>query len=50
MAFLKISGVIFLPFLAMFVGSMSSENHRQFLACRLDGSSVDACLLHIHGR
>ena len=50
MAFLKISAVFLLPLLALFVGSLASEDQRHFLACRQTGASADACLLQISGR
>ena len=50
MTFLKISGVFLLPLLALFVGSLASEDQRHFLACRQTGASADACLLQISGR
>jgi hypothetical protein len=50
MTFLKISAVFLLPLLALFVGSLASEDQRHFLACRQTGASVDACLLQISGR
>jgi hypothetical protein len=50
MAFLKISAVFLLPLLALFVGSLASEDQRHFLSCRQTGASVDACLLQISGR
>jgi hypothetical protein len=50
MTFLKISAVFLLPLLALFVGSLASEDQRQFLSCRQAGASVDACLLQISGR
>jgi hypothetical protein len=50
MTFLKISAVFLLPLLALFVGSLASEDQRHFLACRQTGASADACLLQISGR
>jgi hypothetical protein len=50
MTFLKISAVFLLPLLALFVGSLASEDQRRFLTCRQAGASVDACLLQISGR
>jgi hypothetical protein len=50
MTFLKISAVFLLPLLALFVGSLASEDQRHFLACRQTGANVDACLLQISGR
>jgi hypothetical protein len=50
MTFLKVSAVFLLPLLALFVGSLASEDQRRFLSCRQAGSSVDACLLQISGR
>ena len=45
-----ITAVLISPLLVLFVASLAIEDQRQFVACRFNGASVDACLLQINGR
>jgi hypothetical protein len=45
-----IAAVCFGPLVCLFVASLAIEDHRHFLSCRLNGASVDACILQIQGR
>jgi hypothetical protein len=45
-----IAGVCFGPLVCLFIASLAIEDQRNFLSCRLDGASVDACILQIQGR
>jgi hypothetical protein len=49
-ASLSVSAILLAPLVALFIGSLASENQRIFLSCRANGGSVDACLLLISGR
>ena len=46
----RLAAIITVPLLSLFIVSLAVENQRNFLSCRLAGSSVDACILAIHGR
>jgi hypothetical protein len=50
MLYLKLSAFFGAALLALFVGSLASEDQRHFVACRASGASADACLLQIGGR
>lgn len=46
----RLAVVFTAPLLSMFIVSLAVEDQRNFVSCRLSGSSVDACILAIHGR
>ena len=46
----KLSALFGGSLFALFVGTLVIEDQRHFVACRMAGGSVDACLLQISGR
>jgi hypothetical protein len=50
MTVFRIAAVFLAPLVFLFVASLAAEDQRHFIACRADGASVDACILHIAGR
>jgi len=46
----KLSALFGGSLFALFVGTLVIEDQRHFVSCRINGTSVDACLLQISGR
>lgn len=45
-----IAAVCFGPVVCLFIASLAIEDQRNYVACRVSGAGLDACILQINGR